>query len=677
MNRKSFTATLIGIIILTSFGIASIYNSFDGFEGSILDRYNAEEEAFWNYVPEDVLIYAIYDKFLYENGFNSTSYALLRNEILSIDDLGVDTDTYPDLLLNSEFLIGNENFGMTLGQYFDLNFLGVLVPILLSQLSGSLTQLNSSNLYFPTFSSMHIVNSRFLYILDLVGSVLEELGKNGEESPTYSFDYNTLGSEYTSDYLRTNCEDPNTITVEQMPSIRNFSQGLSFNLIDETKDCILESYNLDESELAGNFSYKFYRTENDSMFISYQIDELGDPIDSNGVILGINGTDLCYFQGKYVWFDNGLIQTWVENELWGNWTKICSVPLTTWNNLTVEYPANYSQPLTVHINGAEYSDVNYSVFDPNYDFKVTNSYFELTQSPAQFYFDSLDYAVKIISQESAIASLYSDILFLFNDIPLGELFGIFGLYNMLFYPKTFNFDAFYDLWINIMRLLDSRVFAKHSLDISLEQAFKGIVQNTEDSFKFSYNSTQWNETWSYLQTTFLKNLFDFSTLHFLNLEGDVTWELTVSWDKQITALNGSYINVHYLDLGAERELGMKLIATRSPNRFQDGYTYYNGSWFDSNITTPLSRPYVRTVSQLNNDSYPSYIPEEWDVFNHQTLTEAFVNEFEYNALIDDIVRDNLGFLSLAFVGVIGSSSLLTILIYNIVERVKKRRMRPV
>jgi hypothetical protein len=158
-------------------------------------------------------------------------------------------------------------------------------------------------------------------------------------------------------------------------------------------------------------------------------------------------------------------------------------------------------------------------------------------------------------------------------------------------------------------------------------------------------------------------------------EGKMDWYYEMSWDKKIMMLNASRFVYNFADIGATRELGFKLICTRSDKVFEDGYYYYNSTYFESNITNPnpILRPYVRHVSFLNNDSYPQYIPKEWDIFDPATIVGSFLKEFDTSPLINKYARENVPIIALAISGIVAASSALTYAISGLFDFIKSKR----
>ena len=71
------TSIMIGILIASTIGISLTPKT-----SLLLTNYDPEEDAYWGMIKDDVLIYGIYDKLEFENGFNEKSYALLKHIIL-------------------------------------------------------------------------------------------------------------------------------------------------------------------------------------------------------------------------------------------------------------------------------------------------------------------------------------------------------------------------------------------------------------------------------------------------------------------------------------------------------------------------------------------------------------------------------------------------------------------
>jgi hypothetical protein len=671
MEKKGFIGIIITILMIMSIGIYSFANS-NITNASLLERYNPEEEAFWNVVPEDVLIYAIYDSLIYnETGFNTQDIALLRNEILAIDDQGIDSDTYPDLLMNSEFLIGNENFGVTIGQYLDLSFLNLIEPIA-TLIQGGVMD-NNSNIILPSLNSLHFVNSEVLNILDAFQTFFASENADGN-LPLYSFNTGVENTNLSSTFLMSMLDPLNSVTYQYMPLERNESIGLRFIQNNITGSAFIATTNLDESTTAGSFGYDFLINDTLSNFTTVSGDFYGDNpfTEMNGIIFTIVGEEIFIYNGEFIWFDNGIIQNWVPNPFAQSYSKIADIELNTWNNIEVIYPNNYTEKVKFHIND-QIIDVNYSVSDPIYDFKTSTTMMGATpfnSNPTTFYLDNLDFDQINVTEAVPSAMDGSNLRILLENIDLFNLLKVFSLYSMLFFPKTINFDVFYDTLLNLIQYVDEMLLKNFNLGFSLVDIFNAMAINNDRQFKITYNSTMAKDTWDSIS----ENIPMLPNVDFEFIEGDTDWVIEMSWDKQINVMNCSRIICNYLDIGVVREIGMKLIATRSPKGFADGYTYFVGDWYDSNITKPVLRPYVRTTSQLNVDIYPSTIPKEYDIFNPDILTQAFMSEFNYNPVLDQIVRDNLPLIALGLAGIVAGSSLFTILSSSLVDLIKKRKL---
>lgn len=280
MNNKIY---IIGSIAMISILITSIVvNTINLHSSSLLTNYDPEEDAYWGMISEDVLIFGIYDELDFGDTFNQKSYALMKHDILAIDDQGIDSDSYPDLLLNSLYLLGNEEIKVSIGDCLDLNLLGFIAQFL-TLFTG--IELDISSIYVPTFPSFHFVNSEFLTLLDTISTSLINLA----EFPSFSFDYETLNQMYDSQYWDNLAESPNSINATQLFLDRDWSKGLKFSLIDNSSLCEIQSSSFNPMIAKGNVSYWVF-PDNESFFEFYQIDNsLGshDPYKQNGLHIAV------------------------------------------------------------------------------------------------------------------------------------------------------------------------------------------------------------------------------------------------------------------------------------------------------------------------------------------------------------------------------------------------------
>ena len=629
---------------------------------SLLDAFDVEEDAFWQVVSDDVLIYAIFDELnIPRNNFTSKSYALMLNKILSINDLPIDADILPDLLLNSEFLIGNEDLKITIGQYLDLSILYLLYKVYTGTILGE--GLDFSTLLLPSFSSLHVIPSNFLYFFE---NIYKNLRDYGIEPPTYSFDYETLGVNYTSQFWGLNATN-NLITTQMMPKERNYSIGLQFDLLDNNSQCVLYSKNLDKSNYSGEVSYDFYASTDNNSFYYLQYDVLGDPFMSNGVLLNSNDTQFGFLESKYKWFDNGLIQNWILNDNENSFYPLANMSLNAWNHVKLTYGTNYTQNNTVEFNGINYS-IPFYISDPNYAFQITNYRFGLLGNNAgRAYLDSIRFLYTSNNPANTSSILTQGILSFFDDFPIDELLKVLSIYNLMLLPKILNFNAFYDLLIFLMDYID-KLIGTYAGTVSFKSVFRSMIRNEPHKFSIYFNNTMLEE----IISLFLPQN---SSPQLLFPEGKATWYFETSWDKDIMILNASHIVINYTDIGANREIGLKLITTRSDRGYEDGYYYYNATYFESNISTPILRPYVRHVSMLNNDSYAQRIPKEWDLFNFEDLTGLFLNELDTTPLINSYAQAHVPEIALAIVGIVGASAGLSFGLNGLFNAIMKRRKK--
>lgn len=658
INKSNIIIGLIIIVSILTFSIG--YPIYQHINGNLINDYNPDEEGFWSCVSDDVLIYGIYDDYKFESGFNRTSYALLKNTILSIDDQGVDIDDYPDLMMDSHFLIGNEELSITLSQFFDFN---LIMPLLQLLLGGTLGE-TSEDFVFPTLSSLHFVNSEL--ITDL--NKLSNMFFLSEELSTFSFEYDDLGT-YENSYWDKMLRDGNNIDVVQLFEERNESKGLEFIVTNNSYPLLSDASALlsaDDLEInqSGYVSFYYYPSDDNSAYIIWLYDYIGQslPYQNNGIFIMINGTDVITYEGKREWFDNDIIEAWVDNFEYGNFTTIDSMNSDEWNFLSLQFDSNYTQPINLTINENEYQ-INFSIYDESSPYVVEQIMTgcgtgDLATNDSVMYMDDL---TLFFGNETAVP-----------DIPIFKLLSEMGLYSLFYFPKVFNFDAFYDFLRLLFRIVDKYI-ARLGIDtsFSLEDEFMNLLINQDDYFELRIES----EWVSDLITT-IADLFGFGDIvsNLYAVEGNITWYLSAKWDKYISCLNETILHINYHDIQCEREIGLNLIVTRSPEEFQDGYYYYNDTWFSSDYVQ-ISRPFARMVSLLNNDSYPSRIPEEWDVFSIDKITDAFLNEFEYGSLIGRIYQENAWLIWGGIIGLIAISVGSSIGIEYLVEYIKKRRQR--
>lgn len=655
-----YAVVMVAMIGVSAYAI--IYSQIQN--ANFLQTYDPEEDSFWGVVKDDVAIYGIYEEtYTPDRLFDEKGYMLLKNQILSVDDQGLDIDTLQDILVASHFLVGNEKIGVSVSQFLDINLLALIFNIV----GMNLNLTTMEDLFIPSMSSLHITSSDFIRILDSLSNIFKDLDV---EIPSFSFEYANLNTTYNNTYWRNIAEIPNTIKVEQMPTIRNQSKGLEFQVLDNSLPCEIHTQNYQKSGFEGNTSFKLYLNNSESFFEFKQIDFLGSDYASNGIILGFNGTGIYQMQGSKIWFDNGIIQTWIANVDQGKWLKVCDLEDNKWNNINVYYNNSYNQSLVVRVNGVPHL-ANYTIEDASYEFQVNKVAFTLNGTePSRTYLDDIGLFFKANSDPSGNNALVESVQsFLLYDFPIAQFINSLSIYNAMFFPKVFNYDAFYDFLLACLRVVD-RFIAQYipSMPIKFEDKFKECFLNEQNSFSIQMNSTLIENLVKFLQEDMNMEQIKGLQIHFV--EGHADWEIKSTWDKQIGMMNDTHFKIDYLDLNVSREIGMKLICTRSPNGFQDGYYYYNQTWFTENYTT-INRPYARLISELNNDIYPNQIPSEWDLFDPALISEAFLEEFDYQPMILDYMKENVPTLLLASGGVIGASSGLSFLIVKIIASIKK------
>jgi hypothetical protein len=656
-NQRSFSVVLI-LMFLTSLIFIIPYLTR---QSGIIEPYNPEESGFWGSIEDDVLIYGFYDDYKFESGFNETYYALMKNKILSVNDQGVDDDQISDLLIQSSFLLGNEKIGIEVPQVLDISLVSPLLSLLTIQ-----DPLSLENIILPTLPAFHFVNSKFIDELE----VLSNLFFLSDEIPTHSFEYEDIGDFPSSLFWDVTALHGNKIEVEQLFGERNVSRGLKFSFnnytINATPNAIqTKSYIARNS--SGQLSFWFYPDkDNQAPFLISAVNLLTDLIHSNGVIVGIRNNSIGFYEGKKTYFDNGLVKTWIDNVYEGNFTVIGNLVEDEWNHIKITFLNNLTNNLMIQVNNNTY-EANYSVENPALNFQIDKLFigqiYDSTHNgeDTTVYFDDLTIFFQEITQ--------ADFGF---DIPILELLGIFSAYSSLYFPIVFNYDAFYDLIKGILRYIDG--LFKDYLDVSiyLEGNFTSIVKNNDDEFIIELNSDLFEQI--------LNNVGDLFNIQALAkiqaFEGDVDWNIKMTWDKNISCLNSSVISISYNDLNAIREVGMKLIVTRSPNLVQDTYTAYNSTWYDSNYVK-FNYPLARLVSALESDIYPSEIPSEWDVFNLNQITEDFLSEFEFDPIMNQLLADNVFLITFGIAGLIAGSVGVSYGIFFLVRYIQKRRSRSI
>lgn len=650
MQRKTFLI-FIGITsMLVASGIIAISLRP---EGGLLDQYDPDNEGYWPMVPDDVLIYALFDETNYKsNNFKDTSYALMKHTVLAVDDQGVDIDSYPDLLLATDFLIGNEKLGITLGQMLDMN----LISLILQAVSGS-----GSQIVVPTLAPFHIVNSEYLTLLEKLTNPLYY----DNEFPLYSFDYLDV-AQFADPNWQIQVGIPNQINVTKMPNERNWSQGIEFKLQDNSTDCQIGFSGFTATSTGGKISFWVKPAPEGGDLYFRIFDELGVPVDeTNGIMLKINKTSIAYFEGSEIWFENPPFSTWVVNERAGNWTVITSAVLNGWNQIQIEFPADYVQNANISINKGNVNPFNFTISQSSYPYHLTNLTFAVNgTTPSTSYLD--DFNPIFTNSAEGIAAYFQE--FIKSEEAL-YLFRIASIYSMFYYPKPFNMDAFYQLISNVLGFITGII--------------DGITNSTwhiSDKVMLLNNPRD-------LRIRITKDLFD-SIIHIIGntvfpqllgvnisyIEGNVDWNFEICWDKQITALNASIFTIDYLDLNITRQIGMKLITTRSEREIQDGYWYYTSTWYNGTYLR-VYRPYARHISELNRDNYPSRIPKEWDVFSPDKIVGAFLEEFDFTPLISQLLSENGGLIVLGIGAISGTSIGGGYGIYALREWIDKRRLR--
>lgn len=723
-NKKIYGILIITIISVGIFATIEYQNKMGQ-----LFNYDPSEDQFWGLIPEDVMIYAIYNEMKSNNpniDLHELLNILLKVEVLANDDLGIDSDPFPDLLFSSNYLIGNEELGIKIPQINDIN---IFYFLLLSIIKIILTTMNADDPealeqtmlmidsifphhVLPSVSSLHSVSSSTISFLSTYYNSFRDNSLLGV--PTYSFESAINGTDYENLVLPTMIEgEGDRISVQYMPEERNWSKGLLFEKIteDETPVAIL-SPRIATSNNSGSFGFWVFIEENMPTLIGSKVAWIENPLLSDGIVFQVNESGITKLEGDKNWTLAGEDWYFLDNDKAGEWTQIADENDLSlgWNFISFDYENDYKENVSLFINGNNISNFTYTLYS-DFDYLMDTFVLGTTESGSIYIDDIYDKqrVNKVGDEAIEVDNIATSFIksFLYADQPLSELIRTASIYNLLFLPMPMDFDALIEFFFisinsvfNELASLSGVVESDAMIQTAsyIRSILEPIFQLSSNELRITIGNRQFLEIAYLTSQTFagleletdytLEELEEteddvlgemwLSILNDLNLPfpyfGVADFEFSVCWDRNIYALNHTYLKFRSTELDTVNEYGFKLITTRSPLIFKDGYSYYNDTWYSyENNFVKLDYPFSRSISQLHEDSYPDKIPNEYNLFDLDKLTEPFINEFDYSEIMIESIKENILPISLISLGFIGISSGASFGIASLVQFIQKRK----
>jgi hypothetical protein len=177
---------------------------------------------------------------------------------------------------------------------------------------------------------------------------------------------------------------------------------------------------------------------------------------------------------------------------------------------------------------------------------MSNLYFKMydtENNQSKDWFDDIWLNGYVYDSETHFTSLMDTFIF-------AQLF-LLSFYHTLFYPKDFDWGIITSVVALMNQMLDF---------FTGVEGFFTVIEDS-NSLTITINNEGSQDLTDWLIVSIMDVLGYNIDYEWINgMEGEFEFDIFFTFDKRINVLNNTYIQIHYLDLGMDREVGMSLVA---------------------------------------------------------------------------------------------------------------------